>query len=119
MPRTTSQQRNQIWRDRLQRFGRSQQSVQDFCNSEGCTPRTFYYWRQKIDGAAQPNASAKQSRKTPTSQAASSAFVPVVLRDIAPRRITIRIQDGTRVSVPSDALAALEIILGHSHQVAQ
>lgn len=50
-----------------------------------------------------------------------SAFVPVMVRgagEVSAKEICVRLQDGTRVTVPADALEALEVVLQHVSGVA-
>ena len=38
----------QAWADRVERFQSSNQSVAEFCASEGIAPASFYQWRRKL-----------------------------------------------------------------------
>jgi transposase-like protein len=111
MPGTTSQSKLQLWRERLKQFGQSQQSVQQFCASLGCTPPTFHYWRRKLEVAG--------PLPTPSNRVASSSFVPVVVRGGSSKPLVVNVKDGTRIVVPVEALTALQIVLEHSQRVAQ
>jgi hypothetical protein len=110
MPRTTSQAKLQLWRERFQQFHQSHKTIEQFCKSLGCTSATFHYWQRKLESAGQ--------LKAPTSRVKSSAFVPVVLRGGSSSPVRVRVNDGTRITVPVEALAALEIVLQHSQRVA-
>lgn len=110
MSRIASPAKLQLWKDRLEQFAASQQTIQEFCDAIGCSVATYYYWQRKLSSSTDslPAATAK-----PT-----SAFVPVVLRNGATRPITVHLKDGTRIVVPADALAALGLILEHAQRVA-
>lgn len=111
MPRTTSQAKLQLWKDRFEQFQQGHQTVQQFCQSMGCTSTTFHYWQRKLDAADQ--------LKTHTKIDQSSAFIPVVLRGGSSRPVMVRVNDGTRIAVPVDALLALEAVLQHAQRVAR
>lgn len=120
MPRAASGIKRQFWKDRLDQFSSSQRTIQQFCESVGCSVATFYYWKRKLSGNAS-SISRTPSRTTaslarPAGRA--SAFVPVVVRTGSSPSICVRLADGTRVVVPADALAALERVLEHAHRVA-
>jgi transposase len=38
----------QAWIERLQRFGTAQLSVVAFCQAEGVSAHTFYYWKRQL-----------------------------------------------------------------------
>jgi transposase-like protein len=109
MPRTTSQKKLQLWTARFEQFQLCHQNVQQFCESLGCTPATFRYWKRKLETAS----------GSTRSQAEASAFVPVVLRGSSSSPVIVRVKDGTRIAVPVDALSTLEIILQHAQRVAR
>jgi len=111
MPRTPSQAKLELWKDRFEQFKQGHQTVQQFCQSLGCTSATFHYWQRKLEPTIQP--------KPQTAPVKASAFVPVVLRDVNTRSVTVRVNDGTRIAVPVDALSALEAVLQHSQRVAR
>lgn len=48
------------WKNRLRRFEESNQTVTDFCQSEGVSPASFYLWKKKLrELAATPAARGK------------------------------------------------------------
>jgi transposase-like protein len=109
MSRHTSQAKLQLWKDRFEQFRQSEQTIQQFCRTLGCGRSSFHYWQRKLD----PNRQSKPS----TNLVVSSAFLPVVLRDSSSKCVVLRACDGTRVSVPVDALAALDTALQHAWPV--
>ena len=40
------------WTQRFERFGKSGQSVTQFCKAEGISTPSFYHWRQKLGRTA-------------------------------------------------------------------
>ena len=110
MPRANTAIQLQLWRERLEQFSQSDQSVQKYCETAGCTEATFYYWKRKVATASQPHANLPDSGR--------SAFVPIVVRGNLPARVLICVKDGTRIAVPADALGALQAVLPPAQRVA-
>jgi transposase-like protein len=111
MSRHTSQAKLQLWKDRFEQFRQSGQTIQQFCRALGCGRSSFHYWQRKLE----PNRHSKPS----TDLVVSSAFLPVVVRGSSAKFVVLRACDGTRVSVPVDALAALDTVLQHAWLVAR
>ena len=109
MPRANTAIQLQLWKERLEQFSQSGQSVQQYCESAGCTQATFYYWKRKIATASGPSVSLPASQR--------SAFVPVVVRSNRQSRVLVCVKDGTRIAVPADALDALQSVLQHAQRV--
>lgn len=113
MPPTNIQDKLQLWQERFQQFRQSQQTIQVFCDSLGCAPATFHYWKHKL--------ATMEPAKAATKPVAASSFVPVVVRgasslrsEVNSQRIVVRVKGGTRIQLPVEALAALELILQHA-----
>jgi hypothetical protein len=109
VPPTNIQDKLQFWQERFQQFRQSQQTIQAFCDSLGCAPATFHYWKHKL--------ATMEPAKAATKRVAASSFVPVVLRDADaanPQSIVVRVKKGMRITLPVEALAALELILQHA-----
>lgn len=95
--------REQFWRDLIQRQRHSGQSIRAFCESQGVSAPSFFSWRKRL------------SQDRPRSQ-----FVPVQIdvesASAPPGRIEIRLNEGTCVRVEPgfdaqslrDVLAVLE-----------
>lgn len=109
MSRHTSQAKLQLWKERFEQFRRSDQTIQQFCRALCCGRSSFHYWQRKLE----PNRQSKPS----TDLVVSSAFLPVVVRGSSSKFVVLRACDGTRVSVPVDALAALDTVLRHAWPV--
>ena len=112
MPRRTSHVKLQLWKERFEQFRQSRQTIQQFCKTLGCGRSSFHYWQRKLE----PN---RQSKPSSTNLVVSSAFLPVVVRGNSAKFVVLRACDGTRVSVPADALAALDTVLQHAWPVAR
>jgi hypothetical protein len=50
--------RESQWRERLQRFAKSRQSVVAFCAAESVSVPSFYYWRTKLSAGGAPRRAA-------------------------------------------------------------
>jgi hypothetical protein len=50
----------QEWRERLQDFAESQQTVQQWCNFNRVTIHQYYYWRRRLAGPAENNAANRR-----------------------------------------------------------
>ena len=81
MPRSNTAIQLQLWKERLEQFNHSGQSVQKYCESTGCTPASFYYWKRKVATASQPGVNLPASGR--------SAFVPIVVRDNRASRVLV------------------------------
>lgn len=74
-PEHTSQATS-VWTDRLDRFRTADMSVAQFCNAEGVSLASYYYWRKKLHG--------KEEGARKKSPEALRRFVPVALADRSP-----------------------------------
>ena len=52
MARSISGRKLAEWRQRLQRFRNSRQSIAGFCREEGVSPPSFYLWRRRLAEAS-------------------------------------------------------------------
>jgi hypothetical protein len=48
MPRLADPRKLTAWRQRFERFSKSGLAVVPFCEREGVSPASFYYWRKKL-----------------------------------------------------------------------
>jgi hypothetical protein len=99
----------QQWAERLERFGKSDQTVAQFCRDEGVSSPSFYRWRQKLNGF---NANKKKFAKRDRQQSKPSTFKPV---RVSPPDVSfgvkIRLPNGTVIDLGSD-LPTIEKIIG-------
>jgi len=89
-----------VWQQRLLRFEKSRQTINEFCRQEGFSPQSFYLWRKRLGKNTGPIGSA--SRLT-----ARQSFVPVRLTATTALPIIIRLPNGVRVRLPGDNIEAL------------
>jgi hypothetical protein len=127
MARTPDLTKLQTWQKWLEQLANSKQSPRQFCDSIGCSMTTFYYWKRRCEQAALAAATgsagaiidprrhfADRIEPSGASCAAQvqSSFLPVVVR--APSSssvILVRSQCGLKITVPADAIGALEVVL--------
>ena len=64
MSRATSPSKLQFWKERFDQFNDSQQTVQQFCKSAGCSEHTFYYWKRKLTLRTSSTPSESESPKS-------------------------------------------------------
>ncbi len=92
----------QQWIDRLKRFGDSGQTVAEFCESEGVSHPSYYYWNKKLGtGKRAGGDKTKRRRKN------RPAFKAVQLTP------SIDLQQSTTIRLT----AGVEIELGNNLQV--
>lgn len=108
MSRSIKPTKLQLWRECFQKFRQRPQTIQAFCQSIGCAPATFHYWKHKLETA---DAESSANHISAAKQVSTSAFVPVLIRGDSAKPIVICMKNGTRIVVPSDAREALENIL--------
>ena len=77
--------KEQYWRQLLQRWQTSGQSVHAFCQTHGLSRPLFYAWRGIL--AERDAAPAAPQSNVPTPAAASPAFVPVHVRADGPAEV--------------------------------
>ncbi len=78
---------------------------------------------QQASSHQQPSSRVRAMRGESSAEDAGrvSAFVPVVVQgagEVGAKRICVRLDDGTKVTVPVDALEALQVVLQHASRVA-
>ena len=60
------------WRKRLSRFDAGEWTVAEFCDREGVSAASFYYWRRRVEG----DEEARSPRRGPAASDAGS-FLPI------------------------------------------
>lgn len=102
----------QQWAERLERFGKSGQTVADFCRDEGVGVPSFYQWRRKLSGVTKAkSANGVPRRQSKSTRRMTSAFKPV--RVAATEKfsgVTIRLSDEIVIEIGSD-LKMLETVM--------
>ena len=99
-----------VWRERLERFGKSEVKVKPFCAGEGVSVASFYAWRRKLSKPAADRAGQKNGEASYPSERPSRVFTPIVVNPL-PATISIRLPDGVQIDVPSDNLAAVRTVI--------
>ena len=90
------------WRERFERYLRSDLSVACFCERERVSVAGYYYWRKQLSGR-----SVKRSLKK--SAASPGTFASVRLVGIA--HVAACLPGGTRLEIPLHDPQALELTL--------
>ena len=68
--------KTQLWTKRFREFEASSLTVDQYCQSVGCSCATFYLWRRKLAGASLANSTRSVPTSKPTAVKAS-AFLKV------------------------------------------
>lgn len=97
-----------LWRKRVERQGRSELSVQEYCRREGVSSASFYAWKRRLR-TSREHVSKKVRRR---SRPAAGGFVQVPLA--VNSAIEVRFADGTMVRMPAEHLAATLKLLKES-----
>jgi hypothetical protein len=73
--------KEQFWRDMLQRWHRSRQTIRDFCAEHHLSEPSFYAWRTTIAQRDKAKASPAKASSPPSPDGENlPAFVPVHVR---------------------------------------
>ena len=107
MPRSF-ETKAQLWTKRFRDFETSSLSVDQFCQSVGCSSPTFYQWRRKLNGGKQAQSSRPVAASQPTA-ASHPAFLQVQTKSDC--SIQIKLLSGLVISVPVEALDWLPQVL--------
>ena len=124
------------WRKRLKRFKRSELTVARFCDGEGVSVPSFFYWQKKLGQTASRRRSKSRPGVfrpvavvpvRPAMSAPTPAVAPAPLEMIparpavarvpsaeasAPSRIVIQLPCGTRIEVDAERLDAVRAVVG-------
>ena len=114
MARRVDPERAAMWRERFERLQESRMTVTQFCQAEGFSAKSFYYWRHRLMTTSGGEAAGKTATDLATkSKPPSGAFAPVRL--IGGANVAAWLPGGTRLEIPlGDPVAArvaLEAIL--------
>jgi hypothetical protein len=102
-----------VWRERLERFGKSEVKVKPFCAGEGVSVASFYDWRRKLEESSAGHDDQEDCDLEPShpSGHTSRVFAPIVVSPV-PMPVSIRLPDGVQIDVPSENLAAVRTVIG-------
>ena len=100
MARSRESHKCREWQLRMVRFQNGQQSIRQFCRTEGISEPSFYFWRKKLYQSAQPPGAA---------DVLAARFTPVRL--IASASLSIRLPGGTQLDVSASDPQLLQLTL--------
>lgn len=100
--------KRRLWQQRLRRFEQGRLTVAAFCQAEGVSEPSFYYWRRILNQTA--NDANLRRRAAPallrSSAIGRQAFVPVEV--VRASTIEIHFPNGARLTVPAGDRATLD-----------
>jgi transposase-like protein len=99
-------QKRQAWKARFASYRSSGLSVARFCEQEGVSTHTFYYWAKRLRMAATA-APSRVNRAFPPRDASATATTDGNRRGAMVR---FRWKTGVEVSVPADCLEAIRCL---------
>ena len=111
--------KEQSWREALEQFAASGQSVREFCAARRLKGTAFYFWRREIQRRGGPlqvrRVPVRHARRRPRSSPTSVAFAKVLVQrpvpGLAEPSLCLRLLSGRElllpVSLPAERLAAL------------
>lgn len=111
MGRMSSAERIAIWQERLDRYVLSNQTVTDFCKTEGVSVPSFYQWKRRL--RTPDSAAAKQkTRKHRKQQAANTVATPFTELVVTGQQATATAQlpNGVSISLGCDQAIAAAIV---------
>ena len=84
MPRRTTDERRQFWRDLIERQRTSGLNIARFCGDAGVSQNSFYVWKKRLLTTAQQDRAAMPRRKHRRRKAVAKSLVPVrVIPDVS------------------------------------
>jgi hypothetical protein len=105
--------KRELWRNRLEEFGRGSETIVDFCRRLSVPVWSFYYWQQRLRIPAvserQPRIRARSIRRAARPKPRRVNFVPVQV--VGMQHIEIVLSNGTRVTVPCHARDAIAAVI--------
>jgi hypothetical protein len=113
MVRGSDSAKMRVWRERLERFAKSDMKVKQFCTGEGVSVASFYDWRRKLENPSAGRDGQEDCDLEPShlSGRTSRVFAPIVVSPV-PMPVSIRLPDGVQIDVPSENLAAVRTVIG-------
>lgn len=100
MPRGPSLEKSQQWTKRLNRFEESQQTIADFCRTEGVSEAAFYQWRRRLDRTRRTKT-LRVPRRSKAPARPSPSFQSVIVRDDS-TPVRIRLPQGSVMELGND-----------------
>jgi len=94
MARAVDTAKLRTWRRRLSRFDARKWTVAEFCDREGVTAASFYYWRRRL---IDDEAALRSPQTVPVARAAG-AFLPVEV--LVGPRLEVELPNGVVLRCP-------------------
>lgn len=100
------------WNDRFRRFGKSRQTVADFCRAEGVPQPSFYYWKRRLAGGSRRHQSTQRPRQQsiPTANARIDFRSVVVTPPTDAASVKVRLPGGAVIEM-RDNLVVIEQVV--------
>lgn len=95
-----------LWVERLERFGRTSQTVVQFCAAEGVSVPSFYVWKRTLAGETTPPAPVTPPTLVPIRLTASPAAPPIEV--VFPSGTVLRFPVDARPGVIAAVVHAVE-----------
>lgn len=95
-------EKRRAWETRLARYRAGGLTVARFCEQEGISPNTFYYWSKHLRAAS--------GRRSPCAAPASRPALSTTDRSVRGAVVRFRWKTGVEVSVPADCLGAIRCL---------
>lgn len=87
----TVKDREQFWRDQVERQKRSGLSVAGYCRRERISEASYYYWKRRLASKELPDPELREG---------NGRFVAIELPQAADDRLEVVLRNGRRVVVP-------------------
>jgi hypothetical protein len=107
MPRTSRREPKPVpfWRDLIERWKTSGQSIAAFCDTHRVSQATFYSWRKRLTAQSRPTTALP----SPTPKFAAVRVVPdPTVEVVFPSGLIVRIPIGDDAAVVARLVAALQ-----------
>ena len=107
MPRTSRREPKPepFWRDLIERWKTSGQSIAAFCASHRVSQATFYSWRNRLTAHGRPTTALP----SPTPQFAPVRVIPdLTVEVVLPSGLVVRVPIGADAAVVARLVAALQ-----------
>ena len=95
-----------LWGERLERFGRTSQTVAQFCAAEGVSVPSFYVWKRTLAGGTTPPDPVTPPTLIPIRLTPSSAAPPIEV--VFPSGTVLRFPPDARPDVIAAVVHAVE-----------
>lgn len=111
MTRAADSVKRRLWQQRLRRFEQGRLTVASFCQAEGVSVPSFYYWRRMLEPTVNDANLRPRARPAFASSPAvgRQTFVPVEL--VQASAIEIHFPNGARLTVPAGDRATLDAVV--------